>query len=199
MAAETKSPATADTPTLEELIARPVVVTTLPKRGMVLKLDVKPDLLEALQERFELNALSDLEAEAHLAPWKRGGVRVEGFVRAALVQPCAVSGEPLNTTINEAMELTLLPAGSPLAVPDIGDTGELILDPDGADLPEIFEGDSIDIGGYWLEHFALGFDPYARIEGASFQDVARDLPLDSTGKESPFAALAALKGDAEGR
>ena len=66
----------------------------------------------------------------------------------------------------------------------------MILDPMGDDIPDTFIGDSLDLAGPWLETFALGIDPFARIDGAEFSNENID-----SERESPFAALAALKSD----
>ncbi|MEO1397332.1 MAG: DUF177 domain-containing protein [Pseudomonadota bacterium] len=179
------------------LLSRPVNVASLPKKGQRLNLVGDADLRTTLAERFEIDAVETLIGDAEIMPWKRGGVTVKGKVQAELIQPCAVTGDPINTRIDEIVDLTLVPEGSPLAVPEVSDTGELVLDPEGADLPETFASDTIDIGVIWIEHFALGFDPYVRKEGAEFSDIAASLNIEAEGgtdrEDSPFAGLAALK------
>jgi len=180
------------------LLSRIVNVATLPKKGQRLKFEADAELLIAMAARFEIDAVESFEADAEIMPWKRGGITVKGKVRSSLIQPCAITGEPLQTLIDEWVDMTLVPDGSPLAVPEVSETGELILDPDGADLPETFASHMIDVGAIWLEHFALGFDPYARKDGADFSQIADgllDTGVDADGVKtsSPFAALAALK------
>ncbi len=66
--------------------------------------------------------------------------------------------------------------------------GELDLDPDADDPPDVLEGDKIDLGAYVVEDLSLAIDPFPRKPGAAFE-------APDTGAEiSPFAVLAKLKG-----
>ncbi len=73
-------------------------------------------------------------------------------------------------------------------------SGEMVLDPDGPDLPETFTGDTIDAGDIVAEFAALAIDPYPRKPGAEFQDHIES--TDATDKKpSPFAVLKDWKKD----
>ena len=86
--------------------------------------------------------------------------------------------------INEAFETILVPANSKLAAPP---SPEMVLDAEGDDPPETFEGDTIDLAEVWMEFLALAIDPFPRAPGAELPETADDP------KPSPFAALAALR------
>lgn len=179
------------------MVSRPVNVATLPKKGQRLSYEANAAVLAQLASDFDIDAVENLVADAEIMPWKRGGITVNGRVRASLIQPCAITGDPLNTQIDEVIDLVLVPEGSPLAVPEVSDTGELIIDPEGDDLPETFAFDHIDLGAIWMEHFALGFDPYARKDGADLSETVQALNGDDVETDAkadnPFAALEALK------
>ena len=115
-----------------------------------------------------------------------------GEVRAKLIQPCAITFDPLDAEILEQIDALYVPEGSKLAQPKLDGEGEIIVDPDGPDLPETFLGDMLDLAEIWLEFFALGLDPFAHKPGAALPESAStaDDPSQDT---SPFAALAALK------
>ena len=83
----------------------------------------------------------------------------------------------------------MLPADTENSSPD--ENGDLALDPDGDDPPDVLEGETVDVTGYVVEHLALELDPFPRKPGAVFQPPAEPVDL------SPFAALKALKTDPE--
>src|SRR5262249_10670876 len=102
--------------------------------------------LKALAETWNVVSVDALKADLKIARWKRDGVRVKGRVEADIVQACVVTLEPVESHIDETFEQIFVPENSKLARHPIQDAGEMILDPDGPDLPEIFSGDTIDAG-----------------------------------------------------
>ncbi len=166
----------------------PVKVRNLPKKGRMVTYEADPQTSEAIARENELISVSEFVATALVSPWQRDGVKIAGNVSAKIIQPCAVSGEPLETGVNEPFEITYVPDGSKLAKPRRHDENEWILDPEGEDVPDTFTGDAIDLAEPWLEVFVLGLDPFARLEDARLPEEAVDETSDS-----PFAALAQLK------
>lgn len=166
-------------------------VTRLPQKGMPLVIEASPDQCAELAREHSLASVDSFRAELLVEKWKRDGVRVTGAVEARIEQACIVTLEPVVTEINEEIETLFVPEGSKLVRPDTDERGEILLDADGADSPEIFSSDSIDVGALAEEFFALGIDPYPRKEGASFENSAvQDKP-----EASPFAKLLSLKRD----
>ncbi|MEL6750944.1 MAG: DUF177 domain-containing protein [Pseudomonadota bacterium] len=170
---------------------QPVNVRTLPKKGRREAFSASTDEATAIAMLYDLDAVETFVCRAEIAPWKGRGVRVRGTVEASIVQPCAITAEPLHRKVNEEFEALYVPEGSRLARPDALVNGELVLDAEGADPPEVFTGDSLDMAEIWLEHFALGLDPFARADDAELE--APEPPTDDA--PNPFAALAALKRD----
>ena len=74
------------------------------------------------------------------------------------------------------------------------DVGLLMVGLDG-DVPDTYDHEVIELGGFILEHFALGLDPYPRAEDAKIDQSS----LEDDGKVSAFAGLAALKDKMEPR
>jgi hypothetical protein len=60
--------------------------------------------------------------------------------------------------------------------------GEIVLDAEGDDSPETFEGDSIDVGAL-AEEFSLGIDPYPRKDGAMLQREEDESPGGALGEK----------------
>lgn len=166
-----------------------VNVRTLPRSGREERYEADETARAALAAANGLEEVRAFRADAKLMPWKKGGVQVKGRVRADVVQPCAATGEPLAASVDEEVDMLFVPAGSPLAKPRTDPDGELVFDPLGEDLPEPFEGDSIDLAALWCEFFTLGLDPNLRTEGATFESVEEDAQKEP----SPFAVLASLK------
>jgi hypothetical protein len=102
-------------------------------------------------------------------------VRVSGKVGAEIVQTCVVTLEPIDSKVDEEIEAVFLPEDSKLGREGFGVGGEIILDAEGPDSPEIFSGDVIDVGSLAEEFFALGIDPYPRKTGVDEEKPAKEL------------------------
>lgn len=138
----------------------------------------------AVARRLGLLGLDRLEAHAVL---ERDGqtVRAEGRVRAALIQSCVATGEPVPAHVDEPFALLFQPEPGPGAADD-----EVELE--GADLDTIFyDGASIDLADAVTDTLALALDPYPRSAGA---DAAlKEAGVLTEEQAGPFAALAALR------
>ncbi|ANL40014.1 UNVERIFIED_ORG: uncharacterized metal-binding protein YceD (DUF177 family) [Rhizobium esperanzae] len=150
--------------------------------------------LKALAESWSVVAVEDLSADLQIARWKRDGVRVKGRVQAKIVQSCVVTLEPVEAAIDESFEQIFVPEGSKLARQPGNDAGEMLLDPDGPDLPETFVGDTIDAGEVVAEFAALAIDPYPRKQGVEFEGHIEDSG-ENDKKPSAFAVLKDWKKD----
>lgn len=170
----------------------PINARTLPRKGRTVVYQAPKDVMAQIAADYDLIDVLSFEAKCNLAPWKRDGVRLEGWVKAKIIQPCAVTSEPLDASINEDVEMVFVPDGSKLAKPRVNAEGEWIFDAEGDDLPETFIGDSIDLATVWLEFFAMGIDPFARLPGAEFQSPT-PTDEDAAQADHPFAALSKLK------
>lgn len=155
-------------------IAFPVSIARLPQKGMPVTIEASETQRAALASVHGLRDLATLRAELLVRPWKRDGVSVEGNVRAELVQDCIVTLEPVHEIVDEPISALFVPAGSRLAVPRHSAEGEVILDAEGDDAPEVFSGDTIDVGQLAEEYFAMGINPYPRKAGAALDASGAD-------------------------
>lgn len=144
---------------------------------------------EGLAELWKVSSVEELSAEMQIARWKKDGVRVRGHITARLTQSCVVTLEPVESVVSEDFEQIFVPEGSKLARMMTGESAEMVLDPDGPDLPETFEGDTIDAGATIAEMVALGIDPYPRKAGIEFADHIESDPTAKDDKPNPFAVL----------
>jgi hypothetical protein len=112
-------------------------------------------------------------------------LHVVGRVSATVRQTCVVTLDPIESEIEESVDLTFLPG----AAPATGDgSGRVALAVDGDEEREPLVGDAIDLGAIATEFLILGIDPYPRKPDAVFEAP----PNDAAG-EHPFAALAKLR------
>lgn len=170
-------------------VSYPVHVARLPKKGMAVRLEADAAAREALAEAHGLRAVDRFTADLDVVGWKKGGVRVTGRVRADIVQNCVVTLDPVGERIDEEVAALFLPEGSALATPRNAE-GEIILEADGEDGPELFSGDSVDVGQLAEEFFALAINPYPRKEGVELETG----PQDGDEKRGPlYEKLQSLK------
>ena len=167
-------------------ISYPIDVRRLPQKGFPVVVEPDAKARAELARVHGLVSVESFRAELLFTAWKRGGVSVTGNVRARIVQQCVVTLEPVEADIDEKIDLVFVPEGSALARDTI-EEGELVLSADGPDLPETFDGVSIDAGAVAEEAFALAIDPYPRKPGAELPSTGPD---DREG--SPFATLRGL-------
>ena len=170
-----------------------VHVATLPSAGLRIMLEPDEAERQALAREAGIDEITRFAAELHFRRWRKDGVSLKGHIDAVVVQPSVVSLEPVTSQMSEPFEATFLPDGSKLAKPRYSEEGEMLLDPEGADAPELFSGDTIDAWEILLEHFMLGIDPFPRKEGAGLP--ASDSGDDTDAQASPFAKLSRLRGE----
>ncbi|MDH4415421.1 MAG: DUF177 domain-containing protein [Rhizobium sp.] len=147
-----------------------------------------------LAELWQVEAVNRLSAELQIARWKKDGVRIKGHVSGELVQACVVTLEPVVSAIEQEIDQIFVPEGSKLARIVLDGAGEMVLDPDGPDLPEQFTGDTIDAGALVAEFAALDIDPYPKKPGVAFSGHIES-KAEEDKKPSPFAVLKDWKKD----
>jgi len=172
----------------------PVKVGNISANAVTVRLAADDAELKALRDLWDVMEVKSLTSELQIARWKRDGVKIKGRVQAKIVQACVVTLEPVESDIDEPVEAIFVPEGSRLARIAANDSGEMILDPEGPDLPDMFTGDTIDVGLAVTEHAALAIDPYPRKQGASFGERIESSEKDDV-RPNPFAALKDWKKD----
>lgn len=168
-------------------LSRPISASDVPPDGETVTFSADAAEREALAETFGLSEMVSLTANLLVKPWRGDGLSVAGPVTAVVVQPCVVTLVPVTQTIEEEIALRFQPQ-SRLRT----GTGDIEVDPTGEDPPDVFDGESIDLGAIAAEHIALGIDPYPRAPGAEFASNGDDSDADDE-EPSPFAVLEQLK------
>ena len=178
----------------KDLFSYEVKISHVSANPITVRISADAADLKRLGRQWGVQEVQSFEAELVLGRWKRDGIRVKGHVSSAIVQECVVTLDPVPQQIEEDFEAVFLPENSRLARRPVDGNGEMFLDPDGPDLPELFSGDSIDVGAVAAEFAALSIDAYPRKQGLEYADHVESDPA-SDKKPSPFAVLQGLKRD----
>ena len=152
------------------------------------RLDLVADESErgAIAERLALPSVERLEAHASLS---RNGaiVRASGRLSAALQQSCVVTNDPVPAHVDEPFDIVFMPEPATGGADEEIELGE-------QDCDVVFhDGAAIDLGTAIADTLALSLDPYPR--SASADAALKEAGIMTEEQASPFAALAALKGD----
>lgn len=156
----------ADAPRTQSPVSDRLQVNRLPQKGVTVTLEADDAQRAALARAHNLVSVEHFSATLTAHPWRGEGVRVTGKVEADITQACVVTMEPMPARIDEDVEALFVPEGSRLSRAD-HEGGEIVMEPEGDDVPEPFTGNRIDIGALAEEFFALGIDPYPRKESAT--------------------------------
>jgi len=134
-------------------LTRMIKARPLPAGAVVI--EASPEERAALAVRFGLGAVESLRAEVALEQKPRA-IRATGRLRAAIMQPCAISGEDFPVTIDEPVDLRFVEEHQRPATED----EEIELEADDCDEIE-FSGDMFDLGEAVAQTLGLAIDPYA--------------------------------------
>ncbi|ALE03849.1 YceD family protein [Bartonella ancashensis] len=170
----------------------PISVRSLPLKGIKVHVSANKEECASLAQNHNLLGVKLCEGKFHISLWKKRGVLVTGSLRVSIIQQCVVTLEALENDIHENIEVIFVPEDSKLAKPLVSkDTGELFLNVDGPDIPDVFYGDKIDIGAVMEEFLELSIDHYPRKENVSINATKNSEKVEE--KSSPFSVLKRLK------
>jgi hypothetical protein len=167
----------------------PLRVDSIHDAGVHRALEASPDVCKAVARLAEVRAVSCLKATFDLT---RAGdvVHVTGRVTANVGQNCVVTLDPVETVIDEPIDMLFAPLEDQKEGVDAYEERRRKTE---EELPEPLIDGIIDLGAIACEFLVLGIEPYPRKEGVEFSppEVEPDGP-------HPFAALAALKKNSDG-
>ena len=161
----------------------PVAVEDIPDTGLHVEIDAPAAARAAVAELAGLRELPRLSAVFDLTR-QGAAVHVCGHVSARVGQTCVVTLEPIESAVEEAVDLKFAPAGAPAPEPK----SERKRARGDDEPPEPLIDGGLDLGALATEFLFLGIDPYPRRAGAQFAP-----PKVEDAGEHPFAALEALK------
>ena len=162
----------------------PVAVDDIPDGGLHVEIDAPAAIRGQVLAVVEgLSTVSEILSLSGVFDLNRRGSRVHvaGRLRAKVGQTCVVTLEPMQSDIDEPVDLMFAPSHASRAEAEI----EVSLE---GEPPEPLAGDTVDLGALATEFLVLGIDPYPRKKDVEFAPV-------TIGEEGPkaFAALEALK------
>jgi hypothetical protein len=168
----------------------PVILAQIPDTGLHRKLEASAAELQAIAEVGGLREVLSAEASFDVVPKSGGRVQVTGQVRARIGQTCVVTLDPIESEIEEGVDLTFAPEAEVRRMADLIEEGQDDAEPpEVIDPPEAIVNGMIDLGRIATDALYLAVDPYPRKPGAVFEtEVVAPDPEDH-----PFAALKALQ------
>jgi len=170
----------------------PIIVEQIPDTGLHRDIEASAVTREAMAELGGLREILSASAALDVTPKSGGRVHVEGRIRARIGQTCVVTLDPIESDIDEPIDLIFAP---PEQIPEMAalvdeaaESAVEIPDP-----PEPIVNGVIDLGRLATDALFLGVDPYPRKPDAVFEVPV--VPPDP--EDHPFAALKALQLDAK--
>lgn len=151
------------------------------------RLEPDAETLGKLAKELKLEALPALSGKLSVRPWL-DGAEILGRYSARVVQICGVTLDPFEEELEGEIAIQVVPRGSPHALIE-PEGGEISLDLDAPDPPDVLESDEIDLAHYLVEQLVLDLDPFPRKPGVEFDYKP------AVTEESPFAVLKRLKDD----
>lgn len=170
----------------------PIAVLQIPDTGLHRDLQADPATRAAIAEVGDLREVLSATASFDITPASGGRFHVAGHVRARIGQTCVVTLDPIESDIDEPIDLIFAP---PEQIPVLADLVDEAADSDSEipDPPEPIENGFIDLGRLATDALLLAIDPYPRKPDAVFEPVVTA----PDPEDHPFAALKALKIDAK--
>ncbi|WP_299471739.1 DUF177 domain-containing protein [uncultured Roseibium sp.] len=152
---------------------------------------------QEIAEAYDLLEIKGFKARFTLKPYRKEGVRVVGTISAAIVQTCVVSLEPFESSLLLEVDRTFEPVSSrPARIRDLNEDGEIEIDLESLDPPDVLVDGVLDLGALICEELALSLDPFPRRPGVEFEGSGEEnsaVEEEAEKKPSPFAALEGLK------
>jgi len=168
----------------------PIVVEQIPDTGLHRDIEASAATCEAIAELGGLREVLSASASLDVTPKSGGRVHVEGRIRARIGQTCVVTLDPIESEIDEPIDLIFAP---PEQIPEMAALVDEAAESDVEipDPPEPIINGVIDLGRLATDALFLGVDPYPRKPDAVFEVPV--VPPDP--EDHPFAALKALQID----
>ena len=174
----------------------PVTVAHVPDTGLHRELEASAAERQAMADLAGVREVLSAQADLEIVPKSGGRVQVTGHVRARVGQTCVVTLDPIESEIDEEIDLTFAPEAEARRLADLIEEGEDDKEPpEVADPPEAIVNGIIDLGRIATDALFLAIDPYPRKPGVVFEaEVTAPDPEDH-----PFAALKALQDNKQGK
>ena len=169
--------------------------------GANLSLSANDSECAALAERLGLQSISDFCIEVSFESISVGQTKLNVNYSANVIQLCIVSLEPVLDRLEDQFSVlckieSMRQSGR---TAQLGDDGEVLVDPFGEDILEIFDKDEIDVGELATQYMSIALNPYPRAAGFEgkldfvYPEDDRNPIGAEKEKENPFSILAASR------
>ncbi len=165
-----------------------IPVSEVPDAGVRLTRKASDAERRALAASLEILGCTALDCDFRLRPVRQGRYHLTGRVNAAVVQACVVSLEPVDSVVEEDVDVEFWPPDQIAVASKTDDEGEFF-DPEAQDGAEPIENGRIVYGRLIFECISAGLDLYPRKAEAILEWREKA----DTAEVHPFAALAKLK------
>jgi uncharacterized metal-binding protein YceD (DUF177 family) len=174
----------------------PIIVAQIPDTGLHRKLEASAAERQAIAEVGGLREVLSAQAAFDVVPKSGGRFQVTGHVHARIGQICVVTLDPIESEINEDVDLMFAPEAEARRLADLIEEGEDNEAPlEVVDSPEAIINGIIDLGRLATDALFLAVDPYPRKPGVVFEaEVTAPDPEDH-----PFAVLKVLQEKKQGK
>lgn len=170
-------------------------ISNLPPAGEAIVLSADEKILDTVSQECGVTHVSHLNTKFRVKRWRKHGVTIYGDFDIKLEQECVASLGPVFSNLKNTFERRFLPQrDSDYKMPEVID-GEMILDPEADDIPDIIEGDAIDLWEVLIEELILVIDPFPRLENYQSEMLNEEVePIEETKEPThkPFSNLKAL-------
>lgn len=174
----------------------PVTVAHIPDTGLHREFEASAAERQAMADLAGIRDILSAQASFDVVPKSGGRVQVTGHVRARVGQTCVVTLDPMESEIDEEVDLIFAPEAEVRRLADLIEEGQDDEEPpEVADPPEAIVNGIIDLGRIATDALFLAIDPYPRKPGVVFE--AEVAALDP--EDHPFAALKALQDNKHGK
>jgi hypothetical protein len=168
----------------------PIAIVQIPETGMHRDIEASATQRDALAAVAGLREVLSAKASFDVTPEREGRIHVVGRASARIGQTCVVSLDPIESDIDEAIDVVFAPESQIPQLSDLVDDAE-DSDIEIPDPPEPIVNGMIDLGRVATDALYLAIDPYPRKPGVVFEPPAAA----QDPEDHPFAALKALKVD----
>jgi uncharacterized metal-binding protein YceD (DUF177 family) len=167
----------------------PVAVAQIPDTGLHRAFEASAASRTAMAEIAGLREVMSANASFDLKLKSNGRVHVTGEVHARIGQTCVVTLDPIESEINEDVDLTFAPPEQIRSLATLVDEAAQSEEEEVPDPPEPIVNGMIDLGRLATDILFLAINPYPRKADAVFEAPAEIVDP----AERPFAALKALQ------
>ena len=179
---------------MSDALDYPISISKPPSASETLTLPVDAQKMTLAADACGVTGFKNLEAKFRFKRWRKHGVSIFCDFKAQIEQECIVTLEPVSSMVSESFERQFLPErSSDYKMPEIID-GEMVLDPEAGDYPDIIEGDAINLWDVLIEELILVINPFPRADqledDIELEQEVIEEPSEPTHR--PFSELKAL-------